>query len=356
MMFLRRQRHHSLKVPLRLVLTVPFVLLTVGTSGLVGYLSWQNGQRSVSRLANQFIQEVEHRTEDHIRSYLETAHLANANNANAIELNSLNSATLEQYLCRQLQIYPTVSATHLSDPQGNFIGIVRAANGQLAIHERKVSIDDSVRAVALDQQCRRGQPLAAPGRFDPRDRPWYQSAIRQKQAVWSPIFVWKASPVIGTNAALPVYDAGGNLRYVLGTSLVLSDISKYPKTLKIGRLGQVFIIERNGLFVASSTVKEPFVADSDGQPKRRSVLETDAPLLKSSAAHVQQNYGGFENITRPQQFNTQFDRSNYFLQVIPIADPRGIDWLMLVTVPEADFMEQINANTRSTFLLSSGAL
>ncbi len=349
-------RYRSLKIPLRLVLTVPFVLLTVGTSGLVGYLSWQNGQRSVSRLANQLIEEVQHRTENHIRSYLETAPLANANNANAIGLNSPNFADLEQYLCRQLQLYRTMTAMHLSDPQGNFIGIVRDSNGQLAVHERKVALDRAVRAVALNQQCRRSQALASPGGFDPRDRPWYQAAVRAKQAVWSPIFAWKASPVIGTNAALPVYDASGKLSYVLGTSLVLSDISQYLRTLKIGRSGQVFIVERNGLFVASSTAEDPFVANQNEPPKRRSVFGSDAALLKASAAYIQQHYNGFENITQPQQFVAQFDRSTYFLRVMPLADPRGIDWLMLVIVPESDFMEQINANTQTTLFLSAGAL
>ncbi|BAU13529.1 multi-sensor signal transduction histidine kinase [Leptolyngbya sp. NIES-3755] len=353
---LRGKKHHSPNIPLRLVLTIPFVLLTVSTSGLIGYLSWQNGQRSVRHLAQQYIQEVEHRAETHIRSYLNTAHLVNENHANAIGTFGLTASNrLEQYLCRQLQLYPSVSATHLSDPEGNFIGIVRAPDGQIAVHQRQVSVDRTVRAARLNQQCDREQSLAPPGNFDPRDRPWYQAAVRNKQAVWSPIFAWKAAPVIGTNAALPIYNPNGSLRYVLGTSLVLSDISQYLRTRTISRSGQVFIVERNGSFVASSTTKEPFVTDSTGQPKRRSVFDTDAPLLKHSATYLQAQ-GGLERITQPQQFVTRFDRSNYFLQVFPLVDPRGIDWLVLVIVPEADFMEQISANTRSTLFLSLGAL
>ncbi|GAP94574.1 circadian input kinase A [Leptolyngbya sp. NIES-2104] len=348
------KKTRSLEIPLRLVLTIPFVLLTVGTSGLVGYLSWQNGQRSVHDLANQLIQEVEQRAETHIRAYLETAHLVNANHANALALNSPNRAELEQYLCRQLQLYPKVTATHLSEPNGNFLGIVRQATGQLAVHDRQNAISSAIQAVALDQNCRRGQPLASPGAFDPRDRPWYQTAIRAKQAVWSPIFAWKAAPVISTNAALPIYDADGKLRSVLGTSLVLSDMSEYLRTLKIGRSGQVFIIERNGLFVASSTTKEPFI--TNGRPQRRSAFESDLPLLRASTAYLQQHNGKLENIRQPQQFITKFGRSNYFLQTIPIADPRGIDWLMLVLVPESDFTDQIHANTQTTILLSLGAL
>jgi len=40
-----------------------------------------------------------------------------------------------------------------------------------------------------------------------------------------------------------------------------------------------------------------------------------------------------------------------YVQVLPCQDERGIDWLIVVVVPESDFMGQINANTRTTILL-----
>ena len=44
------------------------------------------------------------------------------------------------------------------------------------------------------------------------------------------------------------------------------------------------------------------------------------------------------------------------MQVTPWKDKWGLDWLVVVVVPESDFMEQINANTRTTILLCLGAL
>ncbi len=44
------------------------------------------------------------------------------------------------------------------------------------------------------------------------------------------------------------------------------------------------------------------------------------------------------------------------VQVLPFKDGKGLDWLIVVTVPEADFMEQINANTRNTIALCVLAL
>ncbi len=37
-------------------------------------------------------------------------------------------------------------------------------------------------------------------------------------------------------------------------------------------------------------------------------------------------------------------------------DSRGLDWLIVLVIPESDFMEQIKANTRTTILLCLGAL
>ncbi|MEH2301255.1 MAG: hypothetical protein V7K88_20225 [Nostoc sp.] len=37
-------------------------------------------------------------------------------------------------------------------------------------------------------------------------------------------------------------------------------------------------------------------------------------------------------------------------------DEFGLDWLVVVVVPERDFMAQINANNQTTILLCLGAL
>ena len=41
---------------------------------------------------------------------------------------------------------------------------------------------------------------------------------------------------------------------------------------------------------------------------------------------------------------------------MPYQDSRGLDWLIVIVIPESDFMEQINANTQTTILLCLLAL
>ena len=49
------------KATLRTVLIVPFVLQIVGAVGLVGYLSWRNGQQAVNDVASKLRREISDR-------------------------------------------------------------------------------------------------------------------------------------------------------------------------------------------------------------------------------------------------------------------------------------------------------
>jgi hypothetical protein len=60
------------KVPLRLVLVVPFVLQIFAAVGLTGYLSLRNGQKAVNDLASQLRNQVSDRVAQHLNSYLES--------------------------------------------------------------------------------------------------------------------------------------------------------------------------------------------------------------------------------------------------------------------------------------------
>ncbi|NJK72868.1 MAG: hypothetical protein HC942_00220 [Microcoleus sp. SU_5_6] len=61
------------KFPLRTVLILPFVLQIAGGVGLVGYLSFKNGQKAVNNLASQLMSEVSLRVEQNFASLPENS-------------------------------------------------------------------------------------------------------------------------------------------------------------------------------------------------------------------------------------------------------------------------------------------
>ncbi|MEW6499848.1 MAG: HAMP domain-containing protein, partial [Cyanobacteriota bacterium] len=64
----------------------------------------------------------------------------------------------------------------------------------------------------------------------------------------------------------------------------------------------------------------------------------------------------FKTLQNTQEIEVKFNGQRQFIQVTPWRDRFGLDWLVVVTVPESDFNSQINANTRTTILLCLGAL
>lgn len=72
------------KIPLRLILTVPFVLQIFAAVGLVGYLSFIQGQKAVNDLASQLMEKAELQVDEHLDKYLALPQQLMQMNADAI--------------------------------------------------------------------------------------------------------------------------------------------------------------------------------------------------------------------------------------------------------------------------------
>ncbi|WP_333198141.1 hypothetical protein [Microcoleus sp. S28C3] len=68
---------------LRTALAVPFLQIFAAV-GLVGYLSFRNGQKAVTDLANQLMTEVSNKTDRHLDNYFSAPHHINQIDIDAI--------------------------------------------------------------------------------------------------------------------------------------------------------------------------------------------------------------------------------------------------------------------------------
>ncbi|NJL51018.1 MAG: hypothetical protein HC930_00335 [Hydrococcus sp. SU_1_0] len=106
----------SAKLSLRTVVVVPFVFQVFTVVGLVGYLSYKNGQKVVNDVATQLLDQVTSRVEQNLQVYLAIPHQVNQINAAAISLNQLNlrdSSRLERHFWQQIQIFESLTFTGL---------------------------------------------------------------------------------------------------------------------------------------------------------------------------------------------------------------------------------------------------
>ncbi|MGK7904545.1 MAG: ATP-binding protein [Hormoscilla sp.] len=345
----------SRKLSLRLILIVPFVLQIFAAVGLTGWLSLRNGQKAVNDVAAQLRDEITARIKERLHVYLSTPETINKINANMIaqgQLNLQDLTTMERHFWHQSQVFDLVSYISFGSQGGEFVGL--AVNDDGTLTYQVTEFTGNLRRYAIDAEGQRGELLKGSPNYDPRIRPWYTGPARAKTMKWTDVYSWASSPTLAITLGEPYYDRDNRFQGVLAVDITLAQMRDFLQTLKVGT-GKTFIIERSGYLIASSSDKKHF-RPGDNKPERLLATEIDDRLIQATARYLQTEFGKFDRIGQSSQLSFETGKQNIFLQVSPFQDGRGLDWLIVVVIPEADFMAQINANTRTTIGLCILAL
>ncbi len=344
------------QVPLQTALIVPFIVQIFTAVGLTGYLSWRNGQKAVNDVAHQLRQEVTERVQLHLQNYLSIPPLINQINTQALQLNHLNFENIElseYFLWDQVQLFPSVYAAYIANDAGEFISVRRVLTDQFIA--KTVEYSPTRESYVLDEEGNRSQFLEI-DLYDPRVRPWYQATLTTNQSNWSPIYTFTGGE-IGITASALFKDRNNEIKAIVGVDILLSLISDFLKTIDISEKGQVFIIEPSGLLVATSTPESPILTGSTFKASQRlSAIKSRNLLTNATANYITEKFGDLSQIKTAHQLDFRLQGERQFVQVVPYKDPMGLNWLIVVVVPENDFMAQIHGNTRTTILLCIFAL
>ncbi|HAX80206.1 MAG TPA: hybrid sensor histidine kinase/response regulator [Cyanobacteria bacterium UBA11372] len=360
-------------VPLRAVLIVPFVLQIFAAVGLTGYLSFKNGQSAVNQLADQLIDKAGQQAENHLDAYLGLPQKLNQMNADAIAAKQLDLKDPEataQYFWRQAKVFPNLSYVGYTLLNGTEVGAGRWINGvDLQVYENR---NGKGYDYGADRRGRRTK-LVQSYDFEPEKQPWFAEVFKANKTLWSFYSVGLSnSKIHGGNISIsqeresvgyyvavsarrPFYDDNGNLQGLVTAEFLLVDISQFLRQLKVSASGQVFIVERNGKLVGSSS-SQPLLYKINDKVERYKAIASPDPAIQAVSQEIQKQFNGFQNIQNQQKFSLTLNRERKFVKIIPWRDEYGLDLLIVVSVPESDFMGQINANKRTTILLCLGAL
>jgi len=346
-------------IPLRVLLTVPFILQLLAAVGLVGYLSFQNGQRAVSQLADQLMNQVAVRINDRLDAYLQTPQQVVEFNRLALETGELspdNFDELETHLFQQVQVFQSLTTLAFGNVQGETIGAGRDRSGvvttpgSLLSWEARGTAPNTRYFYAVDSQGKRLKAVHTTSNFDVRQRGWYKAAMKAGKQTWSPVFPVLNLPIAAVSAVTPIYQ-NNELKGVLTSEVLLSDINLFLHSLNFSRSGQAFIIERSGDLVATSTQEQPFVKNVQGEQliRLRAVDSTDL-VTRATMQTLMKRWQSLEQI-QTEQLSFPLNQQRQFIQVVPYHNGYGLDWLIVTAIPESDFMAEIQRNQRQTWLL-----
>ncbi|MDJ0555717.1 MAG: sensor histidine kinase [Microcoleaceae cyanobacterium MO_207.B10] len=347
------------KIPLRAVVIVPFVVQILATVGLVGYLSFMNGERAINDLANQLQNEITAGIQQKLNIFLETPHLVNQLNFNAIRLNQLNireNDNIERHLWQQIQSFDSIGVIGLTSTSGNMIAVSRQNNNKFNLIITDESTKGELHEYNLNTQGSRTNLTNVVKEYDPRLRPWYQDVIAVGKPVWGEMFRSIIDQRWEIMATRPVTDETGNVVALVNSTVTLSQLNDFLGELNISKSGEAFILDRSGQVIASSASAQPFI-QKNGDLKSLHASDSDDTLLRLAIKNLQESFdNNLNQIKNTRLLNFDINGQQQFVQVVPFQDDYGLDWLILVVIPRSDFMQRIHANTRTTITLSLVAL
>ncbi|BAU15072.1 putative sensor protein [Leptolyngbya sp. NIES-3755] len=337
----------SIRQALPILIITPFLIAT----GITAAIQLEGNRRVMTDFAKQLTNRAGQQIDNRILSYLQRPQVVNQtlNNSDRSSLASLsNLSRLEDFFWQQTQDASSLIYPSYGDEQGNFVGVEMIAKEEIAAYIKDASTGTKRDVYRLDKQGNRTEKIESID-YDPRTRPWYIGAKESGKAAWSPIYVSK-SGVMMIAATTPIYNTAQQLQGVLAYNLPLSELSDLLRTTNLSRTGQMFVLERDGTLVATSSGVP--IVERDGKLQRLSISQSDNPLIKTTSQELSKRLGEFQQVKSSQFIEFEFNGQTQFAEVEPIQDERGIDWLLVMVVPESDFMGSIEANTRSSLMIA----
>lgn len=245
-----------------------------------------------------------------------------------------------------LRAYPQFAMFSIGTTAGDYNGPRKMPDGTMATQV----VDREADHIVLEGWLREaadGTVVREPTSdgYDPRQRPWYTGAAVSGTLHWTDVYMFFDPVVPGVTASWPVTAEHGELLGVVGIDIELDDLSRFLAALEIGERGTAAIVNAQGELVAYPGLDTA----AQGQAAQTlHVSEVDDPaLLRAFNRHRIEGDGAHE---------AELDGESYRITSRSLPASLGGNWVVLVAVPEDDFVGFVGRNNRRSLLLSLSVL
>jgi signal transduction histidine kinase/CheY-like chemotaxis protein/HPt (histidine-containing phosphotransfer) domain-containing protein len=229
-----------------------------------------------------------------------------------------------------------------SNSQGyHRVGVQSASEDRRRYYETQVSGDRS-RPVAVEEQS-----------FNPRLRPWYTKAIQERLRVTTPVYVSASSRQLVISMAQPVFDEFNGSLGVFGVDLTLRELNDALRLVSISRRGAAFIVDNEGMLVASSAGDDLY--RYDGTTNRRVSPDQSAnPVIREAWRHMAATAlkRSNDSVSRAQ-FSGKVDTTDGTMLVAmrSFGNEQNLPLALIIAAPELDFAEEAERSLQQSLLL-----
>ncbi|MBL0713786.1 MAG: PAS domain S-box protein, partial [Desulfosarcina sp.] len=259
---------------------------------------------------------------------------------------------LEHYFSDQLMVYPHFAGIYFGEPNGDFFDVRRSSKKTPGGTRTKITVHqgDRKETCLIWRDCRHhliAEETLYDDAYDPRQRPWYRKALKEKRIVWTDPYIFFTSRKPGITIAGPIYGANGELKGIVGVDIEIDELSTFISKLRIGKTGRAYMLNRNGDLIAFPDLSKITQRGKDGSYRLAKIEELGDVV--SRKAFTAMNWQ-FDEQKRFQLDAPRFGKfvhegQTYHTMFAPFSE-RQWPWVIGVYVPEDDYIGIIKDNRR----------
>jgi len=335
---------------------VGLMLITVSS---IMFSTYQSTEKVLIGHAHEVMQTISNEAIDRSIGFLQPAELAaelTQKLANHNVVSKHNVGAMERYFYEQLNLYPQFAGIYFGTNDGSFVYVMRDdKHNQDGFRTKIISVDEGQRKVGLhwrdtdfNSVTHEQDPVDT---YDPRVRPWYKKAVREKRLVWTEPYIFFTSQQPGITISSPVFDAdAGGLAGVIGVDIKISQISSFLSKLKIGQSGSAFIIDTHGQVLAHADEDKIKRLKQDELTFAR-ITEINDPIARAAFRSLQLPLSDSYQLNEKQI--TRFNhRDTAYQAVFTPFQQYQWPWIFAIYVPEDDYLGAFHDNQHNNILLA----
>jgi serine phosphatase RsbU (regulator of sigma subunit) len=346
----------SIRVTAPVLLVLP-VLLAAGVLTAIGTIQ---GRAAVERLASQQLAQIHDQINQHVDSLASMPARVDQANVALIESGRFDPAEPRDWgpvIVEQFRAFEALSAITWGGEDGQCTWIARYVGDDEHLYYA-IKDDETGEEIVeyhVDREGRIAPEPAGSFAFDPRIRPWYVAPKQAGRPAWSEPFLWvggsdEEQATLGIAYGWPYFDDHGGLVGIIDADLSLQDISRYLSGLRIGRTGRAYLVDDEGLMLASSTAAA--LANDAGE--RLHAASSDEVWIEASAQHLATAFGSVGSVDLDHEEIIEIAGLREWLRASPFIHDTGLNWVIVTLVPETDFMAEIMAGRRRSAWFTAG--
>ncbi len=331
--------------------------------------------QNVDKLSNKIISDVAYRVQLDTENHLLQAHsllngllrpLPTPEQTQQVQALMAAPETFESLAFSLTRMLPDVSFLYFGTALGDFYGVQQIAgisNDSVKVHVKPADAVGRRYFTAMQALDRSAELPPETTAYDPRQRPWYQAALAQKNRTFTTVYPSASTGQLLITLAQPVYGPDGTVTGVVGADLFLRALTQRLQEQKISANGVAMLIDEQGYLVASSTAEDLFKSVDSKLVRLKPNESANATMRQAYAAMLalQPEKTAAPALPTAASLALQTNMSTaqgdkLIAAVRPFGKSQGLQWTMIVAAPDEDFAGETRKSIQQSVYVTLAVL